>query len=175
MVICKYESFLQDHVINNFNKYFAFKYVAREVKFAKNSEHRIDILGEDDQNLYIIELKVNKIYPRHLKQIRFYLEKYQEELNPVKAIKGILAAPGCTLEAWKEIQQDPLLNLIILSDVYLRKNLNPVGRPAMPADEKRKPRSIKMTDEEWEELQRKAQEAGVSIAEYIRSKTLAGD
>ena len=170
MVICKYESFLQDHVIDNFNKYFAFAYAAREVKFLKNSEHRIDILGEDDQNLYIIELKVNKIYPRHLKQIRFYLEKYQEEINPAKAIKGIMAAPGCTLEAWKEIQQDPLLDLIILNDVYLRKKLNPVGRPALAADDKRKPHSVKMTDAEWQRIQEKAKAAGMSTSEWIRLK-----
>ena len=50
-----------------------------------------------------------------------------------------------------------------------------VGRPAMTENQKRKPRSIKMSDQEWEELQRKAQEAGVSAAEYIRLKTLAGD
>ena len=51
----------------------------------------------------------------------------------------------------------------------------PVGRPAIPEDQKRKTRSIKMSDKEWEELQRKAREAGVSAAEYIRLKTLAGD
>ena len=52
---------------------------------------------------------------------------------------------------------------------------NPVGRPAMAADEKRKPRSIKMSDQEWQELQRRAAKAGVSVAEYIRLKALAGD
>ena len=36
----------------------------------------------------------------------------------------------------------------------------PVGRPAIPEDQKRKTRSIKMSDKEWEELQRKAREAG---------------
>jgi len=55
------------------------------------------------------------------------------------------------------------------------KAKNPVGRPAMAADEKRKPRSIKMSDQEWKELQRRAGEARVSVAEYIRLKALAGD
>ncbi|MCK9327710.1 MAG: hypothetical protein M0P69_19605 [Bacteroidales bacterium] len=54
-------------------------------------------------------------------------------------------------------------------------NIKKAGRPAMTDEEKRKPRSIKMSDQEWEELQRKAQEEGISIAEYIRIKTLAGD
>ena len=49
-----------------------------------------------------------------------------------------------------------------------------VGRPAL-GDDKRKPRSIKMTDAEWEEIQRRAAQGNISAAEYIRRKTLAGD
>jgi hypothetical protein len=49
------------------------------------------------------------------------------------------------------------------------------GRPSLPESEKRKPRSIKMTDTEWEEIQRRAAQEEVSAAEYIRLKTLAGD
>ncbi|MCK9326819.1 MAG: hypothetical protein M0P69_15105 [Bacteroidales bacterium] len=52
---------------------------------------------------------------------------------------------------------------------------NPVGRPAMTEDQKRKPRSIKMSDQEWQRLQQRAADVGVSAAEYIRLKTLAGD
>lgn len=44
------------------------------------------------------------------------------------------------------------------------------GRPAMDPDDKRKPRSIKMTDEEWEEIKKLAAEAGMSASEYIRLK-----
>jgi len=49
------------------------------------------------------------------------------------------------------------------------------GRPVLPPGEKRKPRSIKMTDAEWEEIQKRAADLGVSASEYIRLKTLAGD
>lgn len=49
------------------------------------------------------------------------------------------------------------------------------GRPALPESEKRKPRSIKMTDAEWEEIREKADKLGLPISEYIRLKTLAGD
>lgn len=49
------------------------------------------------------------------------------------------------------------------------------GRPALPPEEKRKPRAIKMTDAEWEEIQRRAAQENISAAEYIRRKTLAGD
>ena len=51
-----------------------------------------------------------------------------------------------------------------------------VGRPAMSADEKRKPRSVKMSDAEWEEIQRRAAKLGITASEYIRLRTLvAGD
>lgn len=46
------------------------------------------------------------------------------------------------------------------------------GRPALPPDEKRKPRSIKMTDAEWEGIRKKADALGLPITEYIRLKTL---
>ena len=49
------------------------------------------------------------------------------------------------------------------------------GRPALSPEEKRKPRSVKMSDAEWEEIQKRAADLGVSASEYIRLKTLAGD
>jgi len=57
----------------------------------------------------------------------------------------------------------------------LVKPKRPQGRPAMSPDEKRKLRSVKMTDAEWEEIQRRAAQENISAAEYIRRKTLAGD
>ena len=47
-----------------------------------------------------------------------------------------------------------------------------VGRPAMSADEKRKPRSFKATDTEWQAIQRMAAERGLSASEYLRNVTL---
>ena len=52
---------------------------------------------------------------------------------------------------------------------------NQVGRPSVPPDERRKLRSVKMTDAEWEEIQKRAADSGVSASEFIRLKTLAGD
>ena len=51
----------------------------------------------------------------------------------------------------------------------------PVGRPTLPDKEVRKPRSVKMSDAEWEEIREKADKLGLPISEYIRLKTLAGD
>ena len=46
------------------------------------------------------------------------------------------------------------------------------GRPALPPDEKRKLRSIKMSDAEWEGIRRRADALSLPITEYIRLKTL---
>ena len=46
------------------------------------------------------------------------------------------------------------------------------GRPAIATEDKRRPRSIKMNNKEWQELQRRASEAGISATEYIRIKAL---
>ena len=47
-----------------------------------------------------------------------------------------------------------------------------VGRPAMSADEKRKPRSFKATDTEWQAIQRMAAERGLSASEYLKHDAL---
>lgn len=45
------------------------------------------------------------------------------------------------------------------------------GRPAL-GDDKRKARSIKMTDEEWSLIQAKAEAASLSASEFIRNTLL---
>ena len=54
------------------------------------------------------------------------------------------------------------------------KDKRPVGRPSMTDDEKRKLRSIKMTDTEWKAMQDLADEVGISVAELIRRKVFGG-
>lgn len=44
------------------------------------------------------------------------------------------------------------------------------GRP--PAEDKRKPRSIKMSDAEWSTIQELAEKHGMNISEYIRRMAL---
>lgn len=49
---------------------------------------------------------------------------------------------------------------------------NPVGRPAV--EEKRKTRTFKATDGEWQLIQQRAASAGLSASEFIRLKALGG-
>lgn len=47
-----------------------------------------------------------------------------------------------------------------------------IGRPPMAADEKRKARSFKATDTEWQAIQQIAANRGLSASEYIRMVSL---
>lgn len=47
------------------------------------------------------------------------------------------------------------------------------GRPPLPPEEKRKIRTIKMSDAEWEEIRRRAARKDISAAEYLRRKALS--
>lgn len=47
------------------------------------------------------------------------------------------------------------------------------GRPPLPPEKKRKTRSIKMSDAEWEEIRRRAARKDISAAEYLRRKALS--
>lgn len=55
------------------------------------------------------------------------------------------------------------------------KDKRPVGRPSMTDDEKRKLRSIKMTDTEWKAMQALADKERISVAELIRRRVLGAD
>ena len=44
----------------------------------------------------------------------------------------------------------------------------------MPESEKRKARTFKATDTEWQAIQLQAAERGLSASEYIRLKTMGG-
>lgn len=46
------------------------------------------------------------------------------------------------------------------------------GRPALPDEDKKRPRSIKFSDAEWDWLKQEASRQGVSASEYIRSRVL---
>jgi hypothetical protein len=52
------------------------------------------------------------------------------------------------------------------------RTVNTVGRPNLPIEEKRRVRSIKMSDKEWEEIQNLAAKETMSASKYIRVKVL---
>jgi len=45
----------------------------------------------------------------------------------------------------------------------------PAGRPALPPEQRRAPRMVRMSDAEWEALQRAAEAEGCSSAAVVRA------
>ena len=88
--------------------------------------------------------------------------KEANEKRFAKLCRDALETGGFTGEIWSTLKEIEL-------------TLAGPGRPLMTPEIKRKARSIKLSDEEWQEIQRRAAENSVSAAEYIRIKTLAGD
>ena len=77
---------LQDFLIANFNLYFDFDYICQEFF---TSVGRIDLIGEDENNIYIIELKRDIITQIAIEQLDNYINHYESTKN----IIGIAAAP----------------------------------------------------------------------------------
>jgi len=80
------EKELQDFIISNFNRYFSFSYVCQELTVECG---RIDLIGEDEDNVYIIELKRDIITKTAVKQLDNYMDYYKTTKN----IIGIATAP----------------------------------------------------------------------------------
>ena len=56
-----------------------------------------------------------------------------------------------------------------------RSNIKPVGRRYLPLEEKRKARSIKMSDKEWQQIQNQAARKKISVSKHIRETLLKLD
>lgn len=109
------EKELQKHLIENFDKYFNFKFIASE--FVLPNKKRIDLLGEDDYNVYIIELKCcadsKAIY-----QLLDYMNLYKKIAIDDKNIVGIVAAPIIKEQAYETIQDiSSNIELMVLDDL----------------------------------------------------------
>jgi alpha-D-ribose 1-methylphosphonate 5-triphosphate synthase subunit PhnG len=57
----------------------------------------------------------------------------------------------------------------------LKNNAKSVGRRYLPPDEKRKARCIKMSDYEWQQIQKQAIAKNMSVSKYVRDRLLSID
>lgn len=74
-------------------------------------------------------------------------------------LEDLFTEPDSFQEYWKNSQTDDILTVHY-------------GRPRLSDEDKRKPRSIKFSDKEWNYLRTQAEEYGLPISEFIRLKTL---
>lgn len=95
----KLERELQQHIVENFDLYFNFDLTYTEFSFMNKNKtgraaHRIDMIGEDKENLYVIELKRDIVDSTTIEQVRAYMAlKGLKNISNGKRIKGIAAAP----------------------------------------------------------------------------------
>lgn len=74
-------------------------------------------------------------------------------------LEDLFTEPDSFQEYWKNSQTDDILTVHY-------------GRHRLSDEDKRKPRSIKFSDKEWNYLRTQAEEYGLPISEFIRLKTL---
>jgi hypothetical protein len=88
MNVFKYtlEKELHEYIISNFNSLFDFEFVAHEYRINGGI---IDIVGTDNETVYIIEVKREHATIASIKQLQSYISNFVSD----KIVKGIVAAP----------------------------------------------------------------------------------
>jgi hypothetical protein len=86
----KNEKELKDHMELNFSDYFNFDLIGREVRISKKGDC-VDFIGEDEKNIYIIEVKKNSIDKSAIIQTKRYISLYKDIVD--KNILGVIVAP----------------------------------------------------------------------------------
>lgn len=89
MFTYKKEKDLHNFIVDNFSYYFDFDYLKSEVLIPKG---RIDILGEDETTIYVVEIKRDIIDKFAIRQVSDYIPQVKE-LYPDKKVVGIAIAP----------------------------------------------------------------------------------
>ena len=107
---------LKSYILKNFQEFYSFNFVKSEFKL--NTQKRIDILGEDNENIYIVEIK--KDYPTQsaLKQLLNYMNEFTNNTN--KFVKGIIATPLENPDIDNFLKGYPNIKYHKLNNVYIR-------------------------------------------------------
>lgn len=103
------ESDLVDYLIENFSQYFNCEYMGREVRIKHLA---VDIIGETDNIIALIEVKRDYINANTVKQLAKYMEQYETD----KDIVGIAVAPKI----------DPACNSITIPENMILREINDV-------------------------------------------------
>ena len=109
MFTFKFEKELHSFLLDNFNSVFNFEFVASEFSVTGG---RIDLIGKDEENIYLIELKRDIVTQETLNQLDKYISVYESN----KPIIGIAVAPVI----------DSSINLSICRNKIITKQLTGV-------------------------------------------------
>ena len=110
MLTYKVEKELHSFIVDNFSNYFDFKYIKSEVLLPVG---RVDILGEDDTTVYVIEIKRDCVNKAAITQVTGYIPQV-ELLYPNKKVVGIVVAPVVEKGA---ADINPDIKIVELTDV----------------------------------------------------------
>jgi len=113
MLTFNQEKDFKQYLIDNFESIFNCNFVGQEVKVKTK---RIDLVGETDDGIYIIEVKPRIIDKATIKQLESYMENYKTS----KRIYGIAIAPKISLSLDHSIIP-PNITLKTLPDVAFDK------------------------------------------------------
>lgn len=89
MFTYKTEKELHEYLVKHFDDYFDFNYISSEFIITGG---RVDILGKDDNTIYVVELKRDFVTNATIEQLSNYIPEIQS-LNPDKVVLGIAVAP----------------------------------------------------------------------------------
>lgn len=150
MVLYKYttENQLKYHLISNFEKYFDFSFLTEEFKMKAG---RIDIVGENDSTIYVIELKRDFVTAATISQLRNYLDAYITD----KKLIGIAAAPKIA----------PDVDLASLPENVWIKELN--GVEYVPNPDTKVKVSISIDEDVWMYICRLAEQEDRTVSSMI--------
>ena len=81
-----YEEELKRYLKDNFERMFGFSFVAEELHVLTGT---IDLVGEDEENIYLIEIKRDYVTKDTVKQLQRYINNYKSQKN----VFGIAVAP----------------------------------------------------------------------------------
>ena len=113
---------IHNHIKENFNRFFDFNLMFDEFEVANG---RIDFVGEDTNNYYVVELKKEIVTIKAITQIDSYINKFKETKlyneNP-KQIIGILTALQIENKTEKYLSEN--LKFIKLKNIKFIPNEN---------------------------------------------------
>ena len=160
MIEFKTEQELEYKLIGNFNKIFPFKYKTSQFTIWNEDKihyDRIDLIGEDENNEYVIELKRDYVRLKDIDQVLNYAKIYKNKI--LKNVISCIASPYINEQTRSRAEKNDVM-VFELVDYICTAGYNccshklnrmsgkreGAGRPAtgaMPT------RSLRMTDKEY--------------------------
>lgn len=120
------EKQLHRFIVNNFSRYFDFEYRSSELVIDGG---RIDIIGMDNDTIYVIEIKRDFITNSTLQQLMSYIPT-MNTLYPDKNIKGIAVAPK--IDAKVNVAELPAdVSIKTIDDVIFKKPVSKSTKKAI--------------------------------------------